>query len=344
MYNIFNISKETAPLFKSCFDANGSSKSIEKIIWQFLETPSKKQLVDIAIDKETEKVAAVYAVFPVHFQIDRKKVLACQSLDTMTDVDYRGKGLFVKLAADVYQKAHSDGLKLVYGFPNGSSIHGFVKKLSWQVLDPVPFLIKPLKTKYFTDKIKMLSWLPNISLSRSYGLGKNYIIKNEKVFPAAVDEIWNNFSKDIKVAVHRDKAYLDWRYLNKPSEDYMIDHIYSGNKYIGYIVYCIKEKHGGKVAYIMELVYQLEFEDAASFLLKNALNIIRKSGADCILVWCLEHSPNYKIFSKRGFFTMPEKFKPIELHFGVRAFDESLAHMINDRKNWYLSYSDSDTV
>lgn len=342
---LVNIKRENINLLKEIFEKNNSVKTLEKIHWQFLDTPSNKTLVDIAIDKEIDKVAAVYAVSPVHFQIGGSKMLACQSLDTMTDVDYRGKGLFVKLAKDVYEKATEDGLKLVYGFPNGNSIHGFVKKLEWQVLDPVPFLIKPLNSSYFTKKIKPLAWLPNVKIAFSGKKNTHIRIENNKEFPVEVNKIWGQFSKNIEVSVCRDKAYLDWRYLQKPDEDYQILHAYTeDNKYIGLMVYCIKEKHGGKIAYIMEYLFDPEFEKQAGELMKVALNNCILSKADCILSWCLEHSPNFGHHKKFGFFNMPEKLRPIELHFGVRAFDQSLANLINDRRNWYLSYSDSDTV
>lgn len=342
---IKNINSDTINLYKNCFDSNGSLKDLRKIEWQFLDTPIDKQFVDIAVDELREHTAAIYAIAPVHFKLGKQTLIGSQSLDTMTDVDYRGKGLFVQLATDVYQKATDDGVKLVYGFPNGNSIHGFVKKLAWQVLDPVPFLIKPLNSSYFTKKIKPLAWLPNVKIAFSGKKNAHIRIENKNEFPLAVNTIWERFSKNIQVAVWRDKAYLDWRYLQKPDEDYQILHAYTAdNNYIGLMVYCIKEKHGGKIAYLMEYLFDPQFEKEAGELMKVAVNNCIQFKADCILSWCLEHSPNFVHHRKVGFFNMPEKLRPIELHFGVRAFDHSLAGLINDRKNWYLSYSDSDTV
>lgn len=344
-YRLENIKKETIELFKDCFDKNGSLKTKDKISWQFLNNPVNKQFVDIAIDSENEKVAAIYAIFPVQFQIGGKDYIGSQSLDTITDVDYRGKGLFINLAKDVYEKASEDNVKLVYGFPNGNSIHGFAKKLDWKVLDPVPFLIKPLYTGYFSKKIKLLSWFPSIKIAFGSKVDKNVNIKIKNEFPEAVNEVWDKFSEKISVSVNRDKKYLDWRYLQKPNENYKIAHAHSTDgTYIGYIVYCVKEKHGGKIAYIMEYIYNPDFSSQAENLMKFAVNEIIKEKADCILAWSLEHSENYKYFKSNGFHTLPEKFRPIELHFGARSFDENMSELITNRKNWYLSYSDSDTV
>lgn len=344
-YNIVNISQDYIQHYNSCFAQNGSPRQEKNVRWQFLDNPVNKQLVNIAIDDENQKVAAIYAIFPVQFKIGKETYLGSQSLDTITDEDYRGQGLFINLAKDVYEKAVKENVKLVYGFPNGNSIGGFERKLDWQVLDPVPFLIKPLGTGYFTKKIKQLSWLPNIKIAFQSRLDSNLDIQIQNGFPDQVDAIWEEFSKNILVSVKRSKEYLEWRYLQKPYEDYKIAHAYKKNgDYIGYIIYCVKEKHGGKIAYVMEYVYNPKFTKEAKNLLKFATNQIIKEKADCILSWCLEHSENYPHFKSNSFYTLPEKLRPIELHFGVRSFDDKLKELISNRKNWYLSYSDSDTV
>jgi len=345
MYKIQNISETTIDAYKNCFDINGSPKSEEKIRWQFLQTPINKKFVDIAIDEEKNKVAAIYAISPVQFRINQQFLIGSQSLDTITDMDYRGKGLFINLAKSVYKKASEENVKLVYGFPNGNSIQGFSKKLDWQVLDPVPFLIKPLYSSYFTKKIKQLSWFPNIKIGFKSSISKQVTIKEEFDFPDDVDNIWDVFSKDIKVTVERNKEYLTWRYLKKPKEDYKILHSYTSNgQYIGFIVYCVKGKHGGKIAYIMEFIYDPKFQTLAQNLLKKAVNNIIAEKADCILSWCLEHSTNYQAYKKTGFYNLPQKLRPIELHFGATTFDSTLENTIYKRENWFLSYSDSDTV
>jgi len=342
----FDLNIETVSIYKTCFDKNDSPKKIENIEWQFFKNTEASAFVDIAFDEQASKAAAIYAVSSVKFKIGNELLLGTQSLDTITDIDYRGKGLFITLAKDVYAKAAAAGAAVVYGFPNGNSIHGFVKKLDWQVLDPLPFLIKPLKSKYFTDKIKPLRFLPNISLSLgSYTADKNYKITELKEFPDAATALWNVFSQDIKVAVHRDKAYLDWRYIQKPNENYKIAHCYNAqNQYLGYIVFAVKDKHNGKIAYIMELIYDKSQPKAGSQLLKYAITEIKKQKADCILSWCLEHSPNFKTYKSSFFINMPEKFRPIELHFGATALREDLKTLIYNRENWFISYSDSDTV
>lgn len=345
-YKIQPLNTETIDIYKDCFEQNGSPKKKENIEWQFFRNTEANAFVDIAFDSKKGKTAAIYAVSCVRFKIGNQTAVGTQSLDTITDIDYRGKGLFIDLAKSVYRNAADHKVALVYGFPNGNSIHGFEKKLEWKVLDPVPFLIKPLQSKYFTDKIKLLRFLPNISLSFSgFKADKHFTLQETDNFPEEANAIWQKFSKNIAVAVERKTDYLDWRYLQKPNEDYKIVHCYDAqNNYCGFVVYAVKDKHNGKVGYIMELVYDTENPKSGQQLLDYAVQQVKKQKADCILSWCLEHSPNFGTYKKSAFMSLPEKFRPIELHFGARSFEPEFSEIINKRENWYLSYSDSDTV
>lgn len=343
---LLNLEEDTIDKFKKCFDLNGSPKKEENIEWQFFQNTESNCFVEIAFDEQNNKTAGIYAVSCVKFKVGDNNYLGTQSLDTITDIDYRGKGLFILLSNNVYKNADNGGVALVYGFPNGNSIHGFVKKLEWNVLDPVPFLIKPLKSKYFTDKIKPIKFLPNLNLSFSkLKKSKRYSISEETNFPSEVNKIWKQFSSHFKVAIVRDQNYLNWRYIKKPNENYRIAHCRNqNNEYVGFIVFAIKEKHNGKIGYIMEFIYNPVNVEVGKLLLNYSINAIKKENADCVLAWCLEHSPNYSMLKKEFFFNMPDKLRPIELHFGARCFNTELKEEVYNRENWYISYSDSDTV
>src|SRR5699024_1108381 len=90
-----------------------------------------------------------------------------QSLDTLVAPEARGQGLFNKLASQVYDEAKNRDIAFVYGFPNGNSAHGFFNKLGWVNLDPVPFLVLPLRSRYILSKLpiikKVSNLLPNIT-------------------------------------------------------------------------------------------------------------------------------------------------------------------------------------
>ena len=224
-------------------------------------------------------------------------------------------------------------------------------KLYFDIFDTIACSINESITfknvaKYFTDKIPSLRSLPNFNLSIfKFRKNSNYQINEANCFPKEINSIWDGFSTNIKVAVNRNKEYLDWRYIEKPNESYKIAHCYGKDSlYLGCCVYTVKEKHKGKIGYIMELIFDLNNPKSGELLLSFTVDKIKRTGADCILAWCLSHSPNYNCLKNELFFKIPEKYRPIELHFGARVFNEDLEDVVNNRDNWYLSYSDSDTV
>jgi len=340
------LTKKTLEKFLTCFKLNNSPKSKEKVEWQFFKNTEKSNVVDIVYDEENQRTAAIYAVSNVKVKVNNEIIKAAQSLDTITDINYRKQGLFVKTAKSVYEKAYSENIAFIYGFPNGNSIYGFQNKLDWMVLDPVPFLIKPLRTKYFFNKFFLLKGLPDFKISfTKLNQPKDIVFVYDQNFPDEVDSLWTSFSCKFKVGLVRNKHYLNWRYLQKPNEEYKIIHAYSNSKeYLGFIVFTLKKKHGGKIGYIMELMFDPNNKQVGKYLLKKSINELKLNKADCILSWCFKHSFLHKFYRQVYFFNMPEKLRPIELHFGALSLNKKYQNTINERSNWFISYSDSDTV
>lgn len=335
-------------IYKKTFDENGSPKSIERLNWMHFQNLLKEPLVSYAVaekNKNVEKAAALYAVFPVICKYYSEQVKATQSIDTITDINHRGKGLFINLAKDVYSMAFEKGYKFVYGFPNKNSAPGFFKKLGWKEICEVPFLIKPLRSSYFFKSIfkrKLIDF--GISFPSNIKLKVGYSVREIKTFDSAFDYIWNQFSKNINISINRDSKYLNWRLVEKPDFTYFKKALFFNENPVGFVIYSIEEKHNGKIAYLLDLIYLPEEEKHANKLLKIALKEIREEKCDLILAWCFKHSPNYNLIKgKGGFFTIPLKLRPIELFFGANFFNEKNENNYKT-ENWYISYLDSDTV
>lgn len=81
---------------------------------------------------EENDLAGYYGVFPSRMSYKGVDYLVAQSGDTMTAPDHRKKGLFTKLAKETYALSKSQGIKLVFGFPNENSYPGFKHKLEWE--------------------------------------------------------------------------------------------------------------------------------------------------------------------------------------------------------------------
>jgi GNAT superfamily N-acetyltransferase len=337
---------------RDCFVRNSErQRSAAAFEWLYLRNPSGARLfVDVTVAPDG-RVVAVYATLPSWFRVGERRVGALQSLDTLTDRDYRGRGLFIALARSLYERAGSAGCDFVYGFPNGNSAHGFFDKLAWSRLDPVPFLIRPLRLRYGVSRVGKLApfarWVPDVALALPWvpsPPGRRVVSITR--FDERVTRLWTAFhGGKIGLAVDRDADYFNWRISDKPDEAYQTLAVERKDGTLEALcTFAVKDKHGGRIGYIMELLHLPGATLAGSLLLARAVAEVARQKADAILAWCFRHSPNFTSYAANGFVTLPPRLRPIELHFGARAFAPALAASVGDRRSWYVSYLDSDTV
>jgi GNAT superfamily N-acetyltransferase len=335
-------------LLARCFEHNGSPRDMHALEWQYLDNPSGKLWTDFAITKAASRpdtVAAIYATLPIRVRLGETSRLALQSLDTLTDREYRGRGLFARLAAETFERARTDGVAFVYGFPNKFSAPGFFGKLGWHSLDPLPFLIRPLRLRYVATRLKLGRFakvVPDIALATSAAPPPGAVEVHR--FDARFSRLWSAFARNVGVAVERDDTYLNWRLVDKPNQSYQRFAIFEGGEAVAFVAFTWQDKHGGRIGTIMELMFAPGRAPLGRSLLSFGTSWLAREGADAVMAWCLPGSPNFASFVALGFMPLPERLKPVELHFGARAFDPRVASVVSDRARWYVSYLDSDTT
>ena len=337
--------------YKHCFEQNNSRKNLEVLKWFHRENLRKENSILYALAPESNNIAAIYTCLPAIVKCMDSNIPALQSFDTLTDHRHRGKGLFTQLASTLIEIETAKGNELVFGFPNENSVGGFVKKLGFSYFGEVPFLIKPLKISYIIKKFTAKNKLSKEEDTNSQLLAPAEIIlqngaslKNIDLFGEDYDLFWNKIKVNIPVGVNRNAAYMNWRFVHKPGANYLRYGFYEGEEFKGVIVFTLKNKHGGKAGYLMELLFDPENKQAGKELLKFSSRILKENKADVILAWCFKHSFNYITFKQAGFFDFPEKMRPQKLGFIIKVLKSTFEKDILKIKNWYISYSDSDTV
>jgi GNAT superfamily N-acetyltransferase len=104
----------------------------EYLTWQYCNNPAGKAIgFDAYYNNE---IVAHYATIPVQYTLDGNIVKGLLSLNTATDKNHQGKGLFSILANKTYDSAKELGFAFVIGVANQNSTHGFVKKFGFQFI------------------------------------------------------------------------------------------------------------------------------------------------------------------------------------------------------------------
>lgn len=335
----------------SIFAKNGNPKKRDHIDWQYLNAPGGGACTAFAVTPDAQD-AAVYSVFKVKAKVDGEIRNVCQSLDTLTDKENRGKGLFPVVASKVFDRCDEDGVDFIYGFPNSSSAPGFFNKLGWKKIGFPPFifymnnLLFPiaylLKRNLFIKNYFFWAYLLVVNFLRKR-MGKFQMLSAIDFKSAEYDALWRKFSEKLSVSIWRDSEYMEWRYREKPEREYSYISAKKNGVLLGVLVYFVANKHNGKIGYIMDVIFDPDYPQAGKILVAEAVLAMSNLGADVILAWSAPSFQGHSAYSGSLFLPMPRKAQPIKLFFGYRPC-ASMTFREIQLSDFYISYADSDTV
>lgn len=121
-------------LFSACFPKS-NKYSQDYLRWLYCKNPAG---VAVGFDAwDGEKLAAHYVSVPAHASVGGDVVKVLLSLNTATHPAYQGNGLFTKLAERTYAAGAAEGFDCVYGVANANSTPGFIRKLGFQLIEPL---------------------------------------------------------------------------------------------------------------------------------------------------------------------------------------------------------------
>jgi hypothetical protein len=75
---------------------------------------------------------------PIDLVSDGAECRGALSLNTAVDERARGGGVFVRLATEAIEKAERQGVAMIVGVANANSTPGFLKRLSFELVGPLP--------------------------------------------------------------------------------------------------------------------------------------------------------------------------------------------------------------
>lgn len=132
----------------------------EALAWRYRDNPDGAVVGFDAWDGE--RLAAHYVTCPTTARIGGASVRGLLSLNTATDPDYGGQGLFTRLAQATYAAGAAAGHSFVMGVANANSTPGFLNKLDFQLVGPLEagMLLRRASRFESADADFRIDWTP----------------------------------------------------------------------------------------------------------------------------------------------------------------------------------------
>ncbi|MFX1328201.1 MAG: GNAT family N-acetyltransferase [Promethearchaeota archaeon] len=276
--------------------------------------------------KDKNDIISAYSVAPKIFSIYGKQFSCVQSMDTMTDLKYRSKGISTYLARLIYEYAKIKGVNFVYGFPNKISKNLIFDKLNWEYFGKRNFITKKI-SKYrtvFENKSDLL-------------------IREIKKFNEDIDHFWEDYKNYFPIIIEKKFDYLKWRFDEHPLEKYKKYLIYNSDyKTISYfILKRFKDKQGNLIGHIVDYLIGPQDKPLRYKIFKlihyYSLNEF-KSDCKKISLWIPEEDLFYLAIKDLHYFKNEKK-----KFFGYKILKSNKnLSPLKISKNWYITMSDSD--
>ncbi|MFC1966412.1 GNAT family N-acetyltransferase [Chloroflexota bacterium] len=327
----------------------GETRSERYWKWQFMDCPAGAAKLWLAMTNE--KAVGQYVMIPIYMKIGDETVTGSMTLDLMTHPDYRRQGIFELLARKTYEEARRDEICITFGSPNELAYPGYIKKLDWFDICLLPRMTKILNLGSVLKRRtgnKMLSeigslWGNAVLATKYRALPSSYMpdveIKRTSSFDDRIDEFWGKASANLKVAVVRDKKYLNWRYVDKPGHDYTIYLAERRGEVLGYVILKLVE-NGGRRGVIVDILALPDQEAIAHILIAKSVEHFKREDADAIDCWMLASSVYYGVLKKMGFMRRPDLRRLAWRFFTSKVSKEFLT----DTNNLFFTRGDSDTI
>jgi len=327
-------------LYRRVFGPDAAEASRLRWDWQYRhnpQNPSTDPLIWVA--REGPSIIGQYATMPVALSIKGQDVVGAWGMDVMVAPERQRQGLG-ELLFSTWDRHVGASL----GLGLSPSSHRLFQKLRWPEVGPVPYLSKPLTRRAFRrpewpmvlNRLVSAITLPYVKfVARQKPLsGEVRLIRR---FDASFDRLWARLAPRFDLAVRRDAAYLQWKFVSPPHVRYSIAGLYREGEAQGYVVYRHAREPRGKVTLLVDFLVDPDDTDALVTLLRWVDREARAEDSDKIRGFC-QHAAFRKVLKGEGY---AQTASSLQFVIKLNAFSV-VPTFYTETSNWHITLGDSD--
>jgi len=327
----------------------GDSRNDQWWNWIYENGPDGPSSVWLAVTEQ--KVVGLNTRLPLRMKIGDQVYKVALSYDIMTHPDYQRQGILGELAKKGTGYAEKIGISCTYGIAMNRIMpiykglkmgYDHIEICELPLLVKIISLGKVLKRSFgipaFIGNPLGYAW-ESITMRKSSTQNNDIEIEQVSSFDESIDEFWLKASELKKIMIVKDMKYLNWRYVEKPGDEYIIFLAKRQEEIIGYIVF--KSKSDPMTRGFIVDILTLPGEDiVAELLISKAIEYFQGEGALTISCVMLQDTSYYRTLRKLGFM-----HRHSSLWLGIRLHDPNLSgESLADPGNWYFVWGDNDTM
>lgn len=327
-------------LYRRVFGHDAAEASRLRWDWQYRRNPNNPgHEPEIWIAREGPAIVGQYATMPVKLLIRGREVQGSWGMDVMVAPERQRQGL-----GEVLFRTWDRNVGASLGLGLSESSYRLFQKLRWPDVGPVPCFVKPLTRRALrrpnwpvpVNRLVSALTLPLVKIvARTRPLGAE--VRMIQRFDGSFTELWEQLAPTFDLAVRRDAAYLNWKYVSAPHVRYSIAALRRDDRNIGYAVYRHLYEPRGRVTLLVDFLADPADENGFSTLLRWVDREARQADSDKIRTFAL-HAAFRRVLRRSGYFQVKST-----MEFVVKVNDvevEPTFYEAPDR--WHVTLGDSD--
>jgi GNAT superfamily N-acetyltransferase len=327
-------------LYRRVFGHDAAEASRLRWDWQYTRNPNNPgREPEIWIAREGTAIVGQYATMPVKLSVGGREVQGSWGMDVMVAPERQRQGLGESLF-----RTWDRNVGAALGLGLSDSSYRLFQKLRWPDVGPIPCLVKPLTRRALRrpnwpvpiNRLVSALTLPIVKIvARSRPLGAE--VRLIQRFDDSFTALWEELAPKFGLAVRRDAAYLNWKYVSAPHVRYSIAALRRDNRNIGYAVYRHLHEPRGRVTLLVDFLADPDDEAALSTLLHWVDREARQADSDKIRAFA-SHTSFRRVLRRAGYFQVKST---MEFVVKVNALEvpPGFYEKVDD---WHVTLGDSD--
>lgn len=327
-------------LYRRVFGHDAAQSSRLRWDWQYRRNPNNPgNEPEIWVAREGTTLVGQYATMPVKLSLGGRELQGSWGMDVMVAPERQRQGL-----GEMLFRTWDRHVGASLGLGLSDSSYRLFQKLNWPNVGPVPCLVKPLTRRAFRrpnwpvalNRIVSALTLPVVMIiSRARPVRAE--VRMIQRFDESFTTLWDTLAPKFALAIRRDAAYLNWKFVSAPHVRYSIAVVRRDDRNVGYAVYRHLHEPRGRVTILVDFLTDPDDEAALQTLLNWIDREARQADSDKIRVFAT-HAAFRRVLRRCGYFQVKST---MEFVVKINAVDVPPS-FYESTENWHVTLGDSD--